>query len=87
MYALNFDMVTSQNTGVFLGGKIVIDCETFERILRSSKGGILYVPSRVKKEELMKASLKCSKIYHQKAQMGSYVVTFPFIGIHSLLQI
>lgn len=86
MYALYSIIVTSQNNGMFAAGKTIVDCETFEQIVSSSKGDILLVVSRIKQEELIKACEKCSKVIYEKAQIGDFSITFPAIEFKSILQ-
>ena len=85
-YALNSIIVTSQNNGVFTAGKTIVDCNTFEKIVSSFKGDILLILSRMKQEELIRASEKCTEIIYDQAQIGQYIVTLPTIGIKSLIE-
>jgi hypothetical protein len=86
-YALNFLTITSQNIGAFFWEGTTIDCESFERILKSSKGDILHVLLGLKRDKMIGACKKCSKIQHDKAKIGIYEISFPVIELTSLLQI
>ena len=86
-YALNFLTITSQNIGAFFWEGTTIDYESFERILRSSKGDILHVLLGLKRDRMIEACKKCSKIQHDRAKIGAYEVSFPVIEFTSLLQI
>jgi hypothetical protein len=86
-YALYFLNITSQNVGVFFWEGTTIDYESFESILDSSKGDILHVMQGLKRNRMIKACKKCSKIHYNKAKIGPHEVSFPVIEFASMLQI
>lgn len=86
LYALYSLIITSQNNGVFVKGKTILDLDTFDQIVSSSKGDILLVVSRIKQDELLRACKKCSKIVYETTQIGEYSITFPVIGFKKILR-
>lgn len=84
-YGLNFLIITSQNIGVFFEEGVIIDYETLGRILKSSKGDILRILNGLKKDQLIQACKRCSRIRLNKSKIDKYEVQVPQIEIISLL--
>lgn len=89
IYALNFLIITSNNIGVFYseGDYKIIDWETFNKIVKSSKGDILHILRSLNKELLFESCKKCSDVTWIQSKIGEYEVEIPVISLKSFLEI
>jgi hypothetical protein len=83
LYALNFLVITSHNTGVFVAtDKVkVIDFETLSQILKFSNGDILHLLKLLDRKNMEKICTKNYRILTHESHFGELDIQIPLVGL------